>query len=117
MGAAMTDRELMQQARNALMYLWDGCPTDKDLIERLDDNLAQPEPEPVAWTHKYGCRANAFGECSMGCAAPLQREWQGLTDEEIAACIQMGESGSLDSFIKPLATYRAIEAKLKEKNT
>jgi len=45
-----------------------------------------------------------------------ERQWQGLTDEEIAACIQMGETGSLDGFMKPLATYRAIEAKLKEKN-
>jgi hypothetical protein len=46
-----------------------------------------------------------------------KRPWVGLTDEELAACIQMGESGSLDGFVKPLATYRAIEAKLKEKNT
>ena len=75
----MTDRKLMQQARNALMYLWDGCPTDKDLIERLDDQLAQPE-----------------------------REWQGLTDDQIQQ-IEMSASSILS------AIYLA-EAQLKGKN-
>jgi hypothetical protein len=75
----MTDRKLMQQARNALMYLWDGCPTDKDLIERLDDQLAQPE-----------------------------REWQGLTDDQIQQ-IEMSASSKLS------AIYLA-EAQLKGKN-
>ena len=42
-----------------------------------------------------------------------QRTWVGLTDKEIAECIQTGEGG----FVKLLATYRAIEARLKEKNT
>ena len=45
-----------------------------------------------------------------------EREWQTLTDEEITACIQMGKSGYLDGFVKPLATSRAVEAKLKGKN-
>lgn len=37
---------------------------------------------------------------------PPQREWQGLTDEEIENCFEMSMFG----------TCRAIEAKLKEKN-
>ena len=49
--------------------------------------------------------------------AERNRLWVGLTDEEITTCIQMGESGYLDGFVKPLATFRAIEAKLREKNT
>jgi hypothetical protein len=36
-----------------------------------------------------------------------QREWQGLTDKEIEDCLEMSIHG----------TCRAIEAKLKEKNT
>ena len=41
-----------------------------------------------------------------------RREWVGLTDKEIA------EIYNQDSLIyKPLEFYRAIEAKLKEKNT
>jgi hypothetical protein len=85
--------------------------------EALRARLAQPEPE-------VGVCCQEFDKCLRSCTPrgqwiahnAAQREWQGLTDEEIAVCIQMGESGSLDGFIKPLATYRAIEAKLKEKN-
>ena len=43
----------------------------------LPNNLAlyaapvQPvKQEPVEWFHKVGCRANAFGECDMGCQPP-----------------------------------------------
>jgi hypothetical protein len=42
----MTDRELMQQALEALVYRWDGCPADESLISKLNDRLAQPEPQP-----------------------------------------------------------------------
>ncbi len=38
---------------------------------------------------------------------PPQREWKGLTDDEIEDCLEMSIQG----------TCRAIEAKLKEKNT
>ena len=93
----MTDRELMQQALDALInakgYIFHNVLDDKanqydTAVEALRARLAQPE-----------------------------RAWQGLTDEEITACIQMGKSGYLDGFVKPLATSRAVEAKLKEKNT
>ena len=100
--------------------------TDEQLREGITEALlakkfkAQPEPEP-----EVSVCCQDFDNCLRPCTPrgqwiahkAAQREWQGLTDEEIAACIQMGESGSLDGFIKPLATYRAIEAKLKEKNT
>lgn len=47
-----------------------------------------------------------------GYTAPPQREWQGLTDDEIKA------TASLGIYEKPLVDFaRAIEAKLKEKNT
>ena len=50
----MTDRELMQEALYALTYVGDAKEIYSDTIESLRARLAQPE-----------------------------REWQGLTDEEI----------------------------------
>ena len=69
--------------------------------------LAQPEQEPVEWPHKYGCRANAFGKCNMGCTTPPQRTWVGLTDEE-------RQDIALEV---PMDAVLITEAKLKEKNT
>jgi hypothetical protein len=76
-----TDRELMQMALDALR--WDSLgkgwinPKTSDAMYALRDRLAQPE-----------------------------REWVGLTDEDLSVC---DEDGVL------LARY--WEAKLKEKNT
>jgi hypothetical protein len=47
-------------------------------------------------------------------AAPPQREWQGLTDEEYEA---MAEQYVTNCYFDTLKYARAIEAKLKEKNT
>jgi hypothetical protein len=111
----MTDRELMQQALDALEGYARNCRCEGggapcDAAEALRARLAQPEPEPVAWTHKYGCRANAFGECSMGCTAPPQREWQGLTKEEARELCVANVPYVVDM-------VAALEARLKEKNT
>jgi hypothetical protein len=72
---------------------------------------AQPEPEPVA--DKYlmevectKCGAKQDGILTVN--APPQREWQGLTDEEISELIR--NTHNTGSFV------RAIEAKLREKN-
>jgi len=71
----------------------------------------QPEPKPVA--DKYlmevectKCGAKQDGILTVN--APPQREWQGLTDEEISELIR--NTHNTGSFV------RAIEAKLKEKN-
>jgi hypothetical protein len=84
----------------------------------------EDEPKPVAWmlteldgTPLIDCgdlvvkpRPVLVGD-KMDCiplyTAPPQREWQGLTDEELLACYS--NRGNV--------FYRAIEAKLKEKNT
>jgi hypothetical protein len=79
----MTDRELMQMALEAVEYFYGGSQTQVNglkLIEALRDRLAQPE-----------------------------REWVGLTDEELK------EIFWASLYRKDLA--QAIEAKLKEKNT
>ena len=100
----------------------DGHDWDKE-IELLRARLAQPEPEPVAWYyagsdiewHSIALNADLDDAQKANCTplytAPPQREWQGLTDEELRdifdSC-QIGERGYVAAM---------VEAKLKEKNT
>ena len=95
----MTDRDLMQEALDALQGNWRTDESDK-AIEALRARLAQPEPKPVAWmlTELDGTPLIDCGDlvvkqrpvlvsdktdCIPLYTAPSQREWQGLTDEEI----------------------------------
>ena len=116
-------------------------PTTKQLIEMLYERLpelfdraaAQPAPvqEPVAWGVFEGNLHDMFFSRTeadymaylKGAHAevrPLyttppaaQRQWVGLTDEEIEkACVPLG--AAMLSFTE---VARVIEAKLKEKNT
>jgi hypothetical protein len=94
----------------------------------------QPEPEPMAWGVDEGegrCislhdlyfvkeDADHMAELKGTHAkvvplytAPPQREWQGLTDEEIMSLLP----GAVRLPPGWVDTVRAIEAKLKEKNT
>jgi len=82
-------------------------------VEFLRTRLAQPEPEPVA--DKYlmevectKCGAKQDGVLTV--TAPPQREWHGLTDEEMMMIYGQSHEG------KKYSLGRAIEAKLKEKN-
>jgi hypothetical protein len=88
-------------------------PTQEQVIAwAREAGISTPwDQEPVPWKLLTGFATLAYEAGSMD-----EREWQTLTDEEITACIQMGKSGYLDGFVKPLATSRAVEAKLKEKN-
>jgi hypothetical protein len=71
--------------------------------------------EPVAWIYKDGTVTNdpdmADGTWQPLFTAPPQREWVGLTDEDIAEVRRGGAHSVSDK------DFRAIEAKLKEKNT
>ena len=89
-------------------------------IEELETRLAQPEPEPVA--DKYlmevectKCGAKQDGVLTV--TAPQQRNWQGLTDEEMFNCLAQtdGEAKRLPLGFKWFA--EAIEAVLRSKNT
>ena len=81
-------------------------------------SVKQPEQEPVAWADKYDIERDGHDfwvsrqqPAKNGVplyTAPPQREWQGLTDEEI-------EKLYLGSFDEGQFAH-AIEAKLKEKN-
>ena len=87
--------------------------------------MAQPEQEPVLWMMPDGNTADKWALQFYGgqkgkplYTTPPQREWVGLTDEEIWGTVS--RIGTSDSDVNPyakLADARAIETKLKEKNT
>ena len=124
-GDAMTDRELMQMALDALETgYYEGT---QDSIKALRDRLAQPEPvhasdisqERVDETAK---REHKWVEMQCPCGHKMYvkhtgREWVGLTEEEFSDLLYFG--GRLDHVEVPLMAnfIRAIQAKLKEKNT
>lgn len=96
----MTDRELLQQALDALeveAYGWELPPArTRNAIKALRARLAQPEPEPYGYlwftkhmehrfTHRMPNQNERVADVTPIYTAPTQREWVGLTDEEIRA--------------------------------
>ena len=120
----MDDRQLIEDLLSALEYHTEQTrPIEfsKVAIEAAREYLRKPaQQEPVAWEQFYpdiGKPQIAFNAEVIGYVAP-QRKWVGLTDEEIWETIS--RIGTSDSDVNPyakLADARAIEAKLKEKNT
>ena len=98
----------------------------KNALE-MTNRALETKDEPVAWMNRHGaCKTSLFMEVEAGAkeeyTIPVytqpQREWVGLTDEEIWGTIS--RIGTSDSDVNPytkLADARAIEAKLKQKNT
>ena len=88
------------------------------IAEALRARLAQPEQKPVAWFCKLPdnkISIKIVGKPTEGNWQPLyttppQREWVGLTEDEIEQAAQGGDTNFWDF-------CRIIEAKLKEKNT
>jgi hypothetical protein len=103
----MTDKELMQEALYALTYVGDAKEIYSDTIESLRARLAQPEQRSEQWWKHEVSNAWAQGYEK----GRLQREWQGLTDEEMMMIYGQSHEG------KKYSLGRAIEAKLKEKNS
>jgi hypothetical protein len=109
----MTDRELMQQVEQ---YIRPGAvvPVDMQttqlLVNVLRTRLAQHEPEPVAYSDIIS--DGGLDPRNKFDTTPPQREWQGLEIDEVEAAATLG------IYKKPLIEFaRAIEAKLKEKNS
>ncbi len=121
-------REEAQQVLDALGKVfdhndWQSYETTVDLLRA---RLSAPEPEPVAWgiantrpTEKHPLMMVMTYKPEPSSlvvplyTAPPQREWQGLTDEEIMSLLP----GAVRLPPGWSETVRAIEAKLKEKNT
>jgi len=133
----MTDlRQAAQQALDALReFGYHGSsPRWERTANALKAALAQPEQEPVAWGVFEGNLHDMFftqeearemaqlkgshAEVRPLYTIPPQRPWQGLTDEEIwSADPRIGTSDSNVNPYQILKNARAIETKLKEKNT
>jgi len=133
----MSDRELMQMALDALEHFEDeyGWGMQQKKAQRnLQIRLAQPEPypenfidalrfdtalrEPVAWMDEKGILWNSVTNPKNYTplyTAPPKKEWVGLTDEDREWCDEHSHGNT--SWAKQKAYGRAIEAKLKEKNT
>jgi len=107
---------------------WDRAQEKADeAIEALRQALEQPEQKPVAWMSDSPTKGNGkqlhwtkaeawrwSSNITPLYTAPPQREWQGLTDEEVSAAVDDCDVYFDDEFLVEFA--RRIEAKLKEKN-
>ena len=105
----MTDRELMQQALDALTT-YDGTNGEgkrKRVLAALRERLAQPNEFEPDWD-----QVEALQESLREHMAEIQRlrQWQGLTDEEVEFIYADTGYNDIQMFA------RAIEAKLREKN-
>jgi hypothetical protein len=114
----MTDRELMQQALDALEIYGAKSPDVADTITVLRERLAQPEQEPVAWADMVvrGEEKGLSWTPGHFHKTPLYtapRQWQGLTDEEFQA---IAIKYALPTPTGLMYFKDEIEAKLKEKN-
>ena len=136
--------ELMEVAIRSGDWKVDGACDPDMLFNSIRTRLAQPEPEPVAWKvwtvhnhiffsigvqtfqindvleHEPEVSVEEFSEwlatqlrhalTQLSNTAQPKKEWVELTDEEIKEVFYAAEDGYL--FLS-----KAIEAKLKEKNT
>ena len=74
----------------------------KRLVAQMEDVVREAANQVIAYGYD-----EAIKELTVQIRAP-KRQWVGLTDDEIQECQRLGLSDDV---------YKAIEAKLKEKNT
>ena len=111
----MSDRELMQQALEALERYGGVDQRACDAEEALRERLAQPEMEPCAGRNCGSTNPNLH---SAECFEDYEKstgmnQWQGLTDEEINS---VRYKRDWTATWTDTTFARAIEAKLKERN-
>ena len=120
--------ELRKAAERLLEALEDGWVQRDDWVAfALRQALSQPEQEPVAWIKVWDEKEKKHILMNYY-PIPSSKPWIGLTEEEIAEIqystgtqveyelFDEGEYGT-EINIYPAKFARAIEAKLKEKNT
>lgn len=120
----MTDKELLQQALDALISVWNMDKTTKQVetIQAIKARLTQPKPKPVgcitevhtktAYGGTVGIEPQMYGRLPVGTllyTAPPKKEWVGLTHEEHMEIM----TGTMTTSSR----MAAVEAKLKEKNS
>jgi hypothetical protein len=111
-------QQVLDIVKDAVVY---GTGITKD-GKRIDPASIYKEPEPVAWEYcgaLFYDKEEVFAWHERGdigstppkplYTAPPQREWQGLTDEEIKDILDCGRPN--------LINIKKAEQKLKEKNT
>ena len=121
-----------KDARDLATFVIVDC---REPIKSISDRLAQPEPEPV-WVEvttntgdKFildsaveADKIRAARDAGLSVVplytAPPQREWQGLTDEEVRDLWSWSMTAEAErtANTQQHAFARAIEAKLKDKN-
>ena len=111
----MTDRDLMQQALEALERYGGVDQRACDAEEALRERLAQPEMEPCAGRNCGSTNPNLHSaECFEDYEKSTRmNQWQGLTDEEINS---VRHNRDWTARWTDVIFARAIEAKLREKN-
>jgi hypothetical protein len=102
---------------------WRDVPGNEDVVEELtkiinavEKVLAQPEQEPVFTYEQVKAHIQV---AMMSTTTPPQRTWVGLTDKVITKVVESMPRG-IKGWMSDWDLYdyaRAIEAKLKEKNT
>ena len=104
---------------------WDDVPDATKWVDELRGGDETVEQEPFGY-FQYDIRLDTWvqsKEHKAGIAfytAPPKREWVGLTDDELEKidCVQLKYIGTGEYSIEGVDEFaRAIEAKLKEKNT
>jgi hypothetical protein len=122
--STLRDSEVRGDAHKAITVLRQALVDADDTSQKRVDEKEKREQEPVAWlsTDCIGERYLCFTKPKDNdpvqplYTTPPKREWVGLTDEEIQKVVSKKWWDWEDAFdIEGFS--RAIEAKLKEKNT
>ena len=88
--------------------------THVDAVQYLKDNLISQQWTPEDTAYRPGGLAQPEQEPMLE-INPQKREWVGLTDDEVMILNRKSYDAQIG--LLPLTFYRAIEAKLREKNS
>jgi len=110
----MTDREVMQQALEALIDAANvlSAPMFADAADALRTALAQPEQEPVP--EKEWVYGTPLLDSMTQDFVPAQRPWVGLDEDEIRELYGKDLNYRDGNYVR---YAKSVEAKLKERNT